>query len=218
MALDVREGMHLDTLQDVQSRCLLYPSAGTDWETPLMAFHPWIESFWFVDTSHKDSAKLKELCDSVDLIETNALEGRTIKGNPAKVEIRSFQCSLGSKQFDVHLCRGKGYDTFRLAFKDCGKGMSVFFHRGDSPGEGGSNFHWLHRKRLRDVLKWLEPGGLIVSDGSLAIPQLAMFHYTSESGESAFRAAKPFERFGRAFSCVGYLDKRNGPTLVWKVN
>ena len=75
--------IYLDTLQDVQSRCLLYPSAGTDWETALVAFHPWIESFWFVDTRHKESAKLKELCDSVDLIEINALEGRTIKGNPA---------------------------------------------------------------------------------------------------------------------------------------
>jgi len=210
--------MHLDALKNVQSRCLLYPSAGTDWETPLMAFHPWIESFWFVDTSHKDSAKLKRLCDSVALIETSALEGRRINGNPTAVKICRFQCSLGSKQFDVHLCRGKGYDTFRLAFKDCGKGMSVFFHRGDSLGEGGSAFRWLDRRRLNDVLQCLEPGGLIVSDGSLAIPQLAVFNDSSESGESAFRAAKPFERFGRAFSCVGYLNKRNGPTLVWKVN
>jgi len=62
----------------------------------------------------------------------------------------------------------------------------------------------------------LEPGGLIASDGSLAILQLAAFK-GHPRGEEAFDAAKPFTRFGRTFCCVGYLDERYGPTLVWKV-
>jgi hypothetical protein len=34
----------------------------------------------------------------------------------------------------IHRCRGQGYDVFRAAFVDPKRQISVFFHRGDSPG------------------------------------------------------------------------------------
>ena len=201
-----------------QARRLFYPSAGTDWRTPITAFQAWISEFWFVDTHEQDVTALHEICDSVVLIEANRLEGHTLGGKATEVKIRCFECRISGNIITVNLCKGKGYETFRLAFKIPGNRVSVFFHRGDSTGEGGSDFYWLHRRRLPNVLECLEPGGLIVSDGSLAIPRLAAFHNSSKSGESAFRAATPFEKFGRTFSCVGYLNNRYGPTLVWKVN
>lgn len=51
----------------------------------------------------------------------------------------------------------------------------VRFRDAPSGGMSGSRFrsvptpYWLGRKRLRDVLRAVEPGGLIVSDGSLAL-------------------------------------------------
>jgi hypothetical protein len=92
--------------------------------------------------------------------------------------------------------------------------LSIFFHRGDSDGEGGSGFYWLGRKRLRDVLSCLEPDGVLVSDGSNALRSF-------RCGRSALQIDQdhippPIEVASRRFACVGYLGDRNGPTLVWK--
>jgi hypothetical protein len=97
-----------------------------------------------------------------------------------------------------------------------GRRLSVFFHRGDSPGEGGSNFYWLGRKRLANVLQQLEPGGLIVSDGSLALKQ---FRRTLEDETLPdLSSIESFEAKGHRFECVGYLGYRYGPTFAWKTS
>jgi hypothetical protein len=44
--------------------------------------------------------------------------------------------------------------------------LSIFYYRGDSPGEGGSNQRWLEPVLFHYVLERLMDGGLIVTDGS----------------------------------------------------
>jgi len=44
--------------------------------------------------------------------------------------------------------------------------LSVFFYRGDSTGEGGSDQRWLGPTLFNAVLAKLQTGGLIVTDGS----------------------------------------------------
>jgi hypothetical protein len=125
-------------------------------------------------------------------------------------------CRGERRQSPFGSAAGRGYDVFRYAFLTLRKPISVFFHRGDSPGESGSNFYWLGRKRLRDVIACLEPGGLVVSDGSLTVRQFRSFHGKEANGSEAMQSAESFELAFRSWQCVGHLENRYGPTLVWK--
>jgi hypothetical protein len=98
-----------------------------------------------------------------------------------------------------------------------GRKLSIFIHRGDSAREGGSGFLWLGSRRIRKVLASLEPGGLIVSDGSLAIRAMRR-RFTGLGPAGIAEAAGSFEYAGYDFDCVGYLGMRYGPTLVWKTS
>lgn len=114
----------------------------------------------------------------------------------------------------VHRRRGFGQRSIRLV-----GGIGVFFHRGDSSGEGGSNVHWLSRRWISEVMTRLRDGGLIVTDGSLAHANpLRKFHRRDTSSEAAFAAAVPFEKWGRHWTCVGWAERRYGPTLIWKTS
>jgi hypothetical protein len=207
-----------DAFAGLKARTLFYPSAGTDWTVPIDTFLPWIDDFWFVDTSYRlnDQIAQEHLLEEVSKEE---VRGRTIRtGEPFCVSVRRERYRTPDDGiFTIHTCTGRGYDTLRSVFGATGRKLSVFFHRGDSPGEGGSNFRWLGRRRLRNVLAYLEPGGLIVTDGSLAIRALRR-RFQADDPADIVSAATPFEAAGRRFICVGYLGERYGPTLVWKTS
>ena len=199
------------------ARRLFYPSAGGDTGTPIRVFLPWIDEFWFVDKAYdltSPFAKTRPLVDD----STEVLTGTTIRsGERFEVTVRRERYRWEGKLVTVHRCRGRGYDTFRTAFAIPGKTLSVFFHRGDSQGEGGSNFYWLDRQRLVNVVRCLEPGGLIVSDGSNAMSEFSPLGSRPAVAPDAAHLPPPFEAASRKFFCVGYLGRRYGPTLVWKV-
>jgi len=98
--------------------------------------------------------------------------------------------------------------------------LAVHFHRGDSPGEGGSGIEWLSRRRHELLLGRMRSPGLVVSDGSLAridvLEELARM--TSDPVEVA-RAAPTFTKWGWHWECVGWAPPRreSKATLVWKV-
>ncbi len=203
---------------ELKARRLFYPSAGPDTEGPLTAFLPWIDEFWFVDVADMRGRWLWTSAELVSSV-SETFRGRTRRDEPFEGVVRREQYRVRERETLVTLCHctGRGYDMFKSAFVIPKKSISVFLHRGDSQGEGGSNFYWLGRKRVREVLDCLEPGGLVVSDGSNAINQLRAFHRTKFVGSEAMAMATPFERNGRLWECVGHLDSsRNGPTLVWK--
>lgn len=192
-----------------QSRNLFYPCSGQDFTEPIEKFLPFIDEFWFVDLIYKlDKPLLPK--GLLEHLKTNYAKetGLTLrKKTPFKVQIRTdtYLEQSSNRKIKVHSCKGRGYDTFRIAFRNTGKQLSIFFHRGDSPGEGGSNFHWLGTKMLKYVLLHLEPNGLIVTDGSLACG-----HFT--------KATTPFQTMRRSFKPIAEIDPRYGPTVVWKAS
>jgi hypothetical protein len=210
---------------------LFYPSAGDDIELPIKTFAPWIRDFWFVDKCYDlnsrnyDPNRLFGRRHQLVSDEREILTGTTLRNRtPFEIEVRHerYWVSGGVGLVTIHRCQGHGYNAFRTVFKDRGLKIAVFFHRGDSPGEGGSNFFWLGSGRrlgsgrLENVLDCLELGGLVVSDGSLAMPQ---FSWSGpETRITADDLPPPFECLARRLHCVGHLGHRYGPTLVWKVS
>jgi hypothetical protein len=199
----------------LRARSLFYPSAGQDTRVPVATFWPWIRDFWFVDINCDLTRPFRKSDRESDQHEI--LSGTTLRtGEPFEVSVRHerYRWSRPHGDITIHRCRGRGYDVFRTVFSSAHP-ISVFFHRGDSPGNGGSNFYWLGKKRLPDVLHRLEPDGLVVSDGSNA---MRPFRWGSESDVEVTpdRRPAPFRAAGRRFICVGCLDRRYGPTIVWK--
>lgn len=192
-----------------ESRNLFYPCSGQDFTEPIERFLPFIDEFWFVDIAYDLSQPLvpKNFLKHLDtrLVQET---GFTIANNkPFKVGIRTdtYLEESTDRKIKVHSCQGKGYDTFRVAFRNTTKQLSIFFHRGDSIGEGGSNFRWLGSKMLKYLLLHLEPNGLIVTDGSLASSTFA-------------GTLTPFRKFERNFEPIAELEPRYGPTVVWKAS
>jgi hypothetical protein len=205
-----------DAFRGLSEGVLFYPSAGTDLDLPLRVFRPWLNEFWFVDPSYDVDKRYGPRDLFLENVQLEETDGATLRcGTPYRITIRHevYRTDAGDA-FSVHACRGRGFDVFNSQFRAKGRMLTVFFHRGDSLGEGGSNFYWLGRKRLEAVLKQLEPGGIVVSDGSLALRQFR--HELDNEAPSDFSSISPFHAKGYHFQCVGYLGQRYGPTLAWK--
>ncbi|MDB4368526.1 hypothetical protein N9Z58_00150 [bacterium] len=199
----------LQGLENLENRNFFYPSSGQDFTEPIERFLPFIDEFWFVDIAYDLSQPLVPK-DFLKHLDTRLVQetGFTIVNNkPFKVGIRTdtYLEESTDRKIKVHSCQGRGYDTFRVAFRNIGKQLSIFFHRGDSPGEGGSNFKWLETKMLKYLLLHLEPNGLIVTDGSLACKPFT-------------KTPAPFRKMKRNFEPIAELEPRNGPTIVWKAS
>jgi hypothetical protein len=104
--------------------------------------------------------------------------------------------------------------------------ISVFFYRGDSPGEGGSGNHWLNQPHINSVLDKMVNHGLIVTDGSQTCgskqyAKFATFHTFRGKPEGFETYINNRETFfdiqGNMFECIGYAGHRYGPTLIWKL-
>ncbi len=207
----------------LKSRRLFYPSAGPDISTPITSFMPYIDEFWFADINYDLTKPLLTQKDyQLNSKHRSELSGTTLRRDePFTVEVssESYTHLPTGRVFLANVCRGRGYDTFRVAFKDTEKLLSVFFYRGDSPGEGGgSGFRWLRKPILKYVLAQLDPYAIIVSDGSHAMRKLSQFHRDDSVGAEAVSKSKSFNCRERHFECIGYLGERYGPTLVWSVD
>lgn len=212
-------------LERLQAGNLFYPCSGRDVGIPVSTFLSRLTDFWFVDTrydhspllaGHRRYRLLDRQCESIT--------GKTLRrGEPYELKVwhEIYEDIRCGREFRVHKCCGRGYDAFRGLIKQQRKQLSVFFYRGDSPGEGGSGFWWLQDARLRNVLEYLEDGGLIITDGSNAknsTHQLSAFSGLRDSpGRRAMEMALPFTFRSWDFECVGYLGERYGPTLAWQV-
>lgn len=222
-----------DALKAIRGSALFYPSAGRDWDEPLRLFVPCVHEYWFVDTTyftHDERGDRGEpsISGHADLVfERFELSGSAL----AALETRRDESSGCEYPFVEPCTRSEVYrhrpsDTRVVLHRRRGFGqrsiamapdMGVFFHRGDSPGEAGSNVHWLSGRWIHEVMSRLRDGGLVVTDGSLAHPRpLRRFHGREVPSEAAFEQAKPFTKWGRRWECVGWADRRYGPTLIWR--
>ena len=113
----------------------------------------------------------------------------------------------------VHRCSGLGDETFLHFFKNKERPLSIFYYRGDSPGEGGSGFYWLNGLKLKTVLEVLENGGLIVTDGSNCDDDATIQLNPDKTDGNRMRLAEPFVFSDRKFIRLGYVDN----LVIWQV-
>ena len=210
-----------EVLEHLRTGNLFYPSAGDDILTPIEVFSSRLSNFWFVDIEYSGQPLLENNPD-YQLVsnQKRIVSGETlVKHKPFEIEVyqETYERRQDQRRITVYQCKGYGYDAFRTLLKSQQTQLSVFFYRGDSPGESGSGFYWLKKARLKNILEVLEDYGLIISDGSNAIREISTFHRCSGLGSEAQERVQPFTFAKRRFECVGYLGEKYGPTLVWQV-
>jgi hypothetical protein len=138
-----------------------------------------------------------------------------------------YQRADGKK---ITIVRRRGYGQMGIVKEFRAKTIGVFVHRGDSRGEGGSNVHFLSNRVTRHepcgmlfdkLSEKLRKTALVITDGSnTRIPWLNRFNWSGGiTGEQAYKEhqGQTYTFGAYTWRCVGYLDARYGPTLVWGV-
>lgn len=154
-------------------------------------------------------------------------KGRTYRHVEPGALIQIFEHTRTKRQIKVIRKRGFGQTTLHEFGQNS---IGIFMHRGDSDGEGGSNIRFFnnmesHYQPIANLYEQLcnriVDGGLIITDGSNCdLKQLRRDPRTSDevTTQQAFEHAKDFVHGPLKWHCVGHLDKRYGPTLIWQVH
>ena len=198
-----------DWLEACRDTVFFYPAAGSDYAEPLTIFGDYVDVFWFCDIDYPRSLDLPPVCSSstnLRLIDQHrsgdpmaVLEWRTAENKRC---YRFLQPSLLVETYErqngrlLTVIRRRGFGRIALSKEFGPRSLGIFMHRGDSPGESGSNVYFLSNKKtdyepcgnLFDKLAHrLRDRALIVSDGSnSSIRPLRRFHNKSKEGHEAF--------------------------------
>lgn len=229
-----------DWLEGCRRSTLYYPAAGDDCTELLDLFHDHVDTYWFCDINYRSGLDLPSVSASkLNLRRTD----RKIWGNPtASITIRRadngrcYRYLEPSKLVETYerldgrrltVIRRRGFGQIGLSKEFGERSLAVFVHRGDSPGESGSNVYFLANKKtdyepcgnLFDKLaRRLQDKAIIISDGSNShIRHVRCFHNSEKQGDESFSSyeGRQFSFGGFSWSCVGWLSRRYGPTLVW---
>lgn len=220
-------------LTHVQGGNFYYPAAGRDLREPIRCFSRHVCALHFCDISYRDLTRLRR--------GLRRPPSSIIYSGPLVADVErtwAYRNVVPGKRIEVYERRGtepllivrrRGFGEMGLAeFPE--KSISIFMHRGDSMGEGGSAAMYLANYPRRHpplshlyakLQLRLRDRALIVSDGSNARPKFfRQYHYLSgngKTGEEAYREQQGhMYRFGEfAWTCVGWLSNCYGPTLVW---
>lgn len=154
---------HVDWGIDIPLGPLFYPCCGSDTADAGKLFSPYVSEFHFADPFHPpmraSRAKAgppRQASPRRDL-ETHQLPGI---GN-----VVLGPC--GSARFELEGVAAYSHqkDGLLTLLEDLGP-LAVFFYRGDSEGEGGSDQRWLMPVLFDVVLSRMMDGGVIYTDGS----------------------------------------------------
>lgn len=216
-----------------QGKLLMSVCAGMDIPDFVQAFGSRFDTFLFVDLKYDFSRLVLPSIDGwVELSGTRRIVGkqsdriRHVEAGESRyreIEPAWMRVNYKNKETgkDIELCFRRGFGQYALHELEDGS-LSMFVHRGDSRGEGGSNTFFLANRRathqplsrLFDVIKTkLAPESWIVSDGSNCdISQLRRAAGNSEEVEQ-------FQWKGLRLEREMSLEKRvNSPrTVVWRV-
>jgi hypothetical protein len=226
-------------LEVVRNKALFYPAAGGDYCEALNIFCDHIDTFWFSDINYSTDQKLPSVFspDSgfrrVEVQTSEAIEPmeerrpdrpyRFLK--PGKL-IETYERTDGRRLIVI---RRRGFGQIALSTEFSAGSLGVFMHCGDSRGEGGSKVYFLSNMKTNyepcgnlfdKIGRCLADRALIISDGSnTSIRRLRRFHWKDTQGREAFchYRDRPFTFWGFHWTCVGWLSRRYGPTLVWGV-
>ena len=206
-----------------RNRSLFYPCAGFDIATPLGAFTAVVDCFWFVDINEYSRRIPHVPFPKWKLLEERDTEMANVT---LSVKTRIYRPAEFNRTVEVNFVTGDGETTFDTLFchEDSTNGLTVFFHRGDSRGEGGSDVFWLNTmtgegekcELLEKILRTLAAPGVIVTDGSNAIQQFAAYFRKLDALQDPHKLLKSFRINGRSLTPIGTLDVRNGQTIVWQ--
>jgi len=228
-------------LRVVAGKAFFYPCAGSDISEPLSIFAPFMADLWFADIAYPAGLQLPQAIQPAAPREYT-LTDTLIDGAPsAQMERRDgHRFLLPSRRIETYVrpdgssfrvVRRRGFGQIGLGTEFSDRSIGVFFHRGDSGGgEGGSNVSFFANKHLRypplnnlfSLLrrKLTEPA-LIVSDGSMTTRShpIAQFHHRSMTSAEAFDCIRGRQWVveGVRWTCIGFVGRRYGPTLVWAV-
>jgi hypothetical protein len=208
-------------------RLLYYPCSGSDTRFPLEQFAGNIDSFWFADLRYEKDFRRPITEFDVPCPSGYRVETRT------KLKVHSgirdpfiaIRCQLRNPQ------SGRRLDVLYLAtdavgvfqgFEKSNKKISVFCHRHDGTGEGGSNLGWLHPNPapegapafLERVLALVEEHGSIVTDGSNALPEFARVQQKEPSNSASTREIA-ISQFRLRYR--GQIDPDCTKTTEWEV-
>ncbi len=238
---------------------LFYPCCYHDLKEPISRFAPAVKEFWFVDMRYHydvsfpiDIASNQRLCDSAKLIfQESELDGilhinciSIHKPAPTRRQCKRRQnanwsepvdvvchCNLrtdSDAEITVHLRRGCGLKCLE---KHEFEHVSVFFYRGDSPGQscGGSGHFWLKYSGVwfTQLLVRMPNNSLLVTDGSNSGHCMGR-HLCPDSDRGSWRSRgkadmlddieTEFEEGGHRYRLVGRVSNKidYGPTCVWQ--
>lgn len=209
----------------------MYPCAGGDIAEPIQVFGGLFDTFLFVDLQYNVQSAEPAIPG------WNIVAGSQRRLGSSNSSVR--HCSVGLSRFRVidpewffsdykneangkriSIVRRRGFGQYALQELPDGS-LSMFMHRGDSPGEGGSNVFYLANRRtsheplsnLMNVLKCkLGYPALIASDGSnTTVPELV----DTATGNAE---VKSFVRYGLYWQRYLATDLLSGSTKVWQVS
>ena len=232
--------IHPDWLESVRGTIFFYPAAFTDHQQSLDVFMDVIAEFWFADTNYPAGLHMTPALNGrtgVRLMSSETTGPVTaVMENRVDVTGNSHRHLLPSKLVEKYVrengtaltvVRRRGFGQIALTTEFSERSIGVFMHRGDSIGEGGSNVYFLANKKRRyepcgnlldKLSSRLTDRAMVISDGSNThIGPLCRFHGSELDGHDAFNRLQgcSFSRAGFRWSCVGWLSRRYGPTLVW---
>lgn len=138
---------------DIPAGSLFYPCSGNDFNLPIEVFSNCVSEFHFADAfsrsyGHNNLVK-NVVCKEVPWV------GRIALG-----ETSQFKKVIDKSKAIFHCKDGL------LTLLDDIVDLSIFFYRGDSTGEGGSNQLWQGPVLLDYVLMRIQDGGLLCADDS----------------------------------------------------
>ncbi len=212
----------------------LYPCAGHDYRPAIDVFLPYVSDFTFCDLYYPAGLEMRPVLESQDLIRISSqTEGathstlRTVGDHPrieSSTLIETYRHQPTNREITIR--RRRGFGQFALLDAPL-RSISVFMHRGDSPGEGGSNIYYLADcpskyapigHLLTTLSERLTDRAIVLSDGSnTRIKPLKALHNQNISGAEALErmSGSAFIQSSFRWRCIGFLNNKYGPTLAW---
>jgi len=223
---------------------LFYPCSGNDTYEPIKYFIEHVSEFHFVDIMLtpqlpnflcrnlrvgkytvdldlvKDITSFPPYDDNINEEKITQLSFRGIKSEGYKRDtgkIYKHELFLtNDKKVMVYCHVQDGIAVFSTL-----ENISIFFLRGDSNGEGGSNQGWFRKNIFNYILDKLVDGGLIVTDGSSnyhTCPDVAWKGLWDKlSYENGNYKPCDFSYNDRNFKFLGEFGVKKRGTLIWQV-
>ena len=223
-----------DWLRAASTGDFLYPCAGHDYQPAINILEPYVRNFTFCDLQYPAGLQMKPVLEPPEFELTSSdTEGaayseiRIVDGHK-EIDPSTLIELYRSRRSDrlISIKRRRGFGQFAL-LSAAPRSISVFMHRGDSPGEGGSNTYFLADCNSRyapigclltKLEERLTDRAIVLSDGSnTRLKKLKKLHCQNISGTEALNSmgGATFTHGAFRWSCIGFIDNKYGPTLAW---